>query len=522
LYQAKQDYLRVRALEVAEAGVEQAIAWLKGTAPDGTTNGSWRTIHPNSSPDNHANDTWYEVDLGNGESYKLCVRTDKCGDTSKIVITSVSTVVFGNNTASRTLKVRIERIAENVNCWNNVIFAGVGQMGHSINGNVVMRGSVHLLGDGEPFTDIDKDGRWDDNESYTDQNSNGQYDFGEPFTDSDSDGHRDAREPFIDSNGNGTRDPALKVTDLAEEISGTADVGNNYSGMSVTLKNLIPSLPTNSFGGETVETLSAKLRVKHGLVGISGSATVGWANTTGNTTKETMDGVYVTDGYTGNKGAANVYSDNGTGHSYDLGDGLVKFPNLSDPYPGYGSYQDYLASTSFVVPSSLTIDDTSFTIGDTNGSISYNATTKVMQISGKVYVNGDITFNESVRYSGKGTLVATENITVEGDLLPQTKFPTTDAIGLIAAKNMTIGDSAQRTIAAACYAQYKIYIPKQSEIAGSCVSSYFSVKNVPHLFQAPDLANNLPPGMPGGDPIWIVAIKINSWQDMGGSAGIKN
>lgn len=523
---ARTDYLRAKSLEAADAGVERAISILRGApAPDGSTDGSWRN-HPSTDPGNHSLDSWLEGQLSDdgSSSYKICVRTAAGGDAKKIIVTSIGTVVVNGITSSRTVNVMLERNAENVSPWNNVIFAGVGQSGKSINGNVVMRGSVHLLGDGEPFTDIDHDNEWDDAEAYTDTNHNGQYDLGEPFVDKDGDLCRDAQEPFLDANGNGVRDPSLKVTDLADELSGTADVGNNYSGMSATLRNCIPMPPTVSYGGQTVESLSGKLRVKHGLVSLSGSATVGWGNSTSNTIKETMDGVYVSDGYSGNKGSANVYSDNGVNQDYDLGDGVVKFPTLSDPYPPYATYMDYLKDNSYNKSGAMDIGGTSFDVGDGKGHIKYDAATGEMNITGIVYVDGDISFSGGKihKYTGSGTLVSTGNINVDCNVLPKTNFPVTDSLGLIAAHNMTVGGGAQLSVAAACYAQYQIYIPKQTELAGTCVSSYFNLKNVPHLYQVPALSSHLPPGMPGAEPIWVVTIGVKSWQDKGGTSLTQN
>ena len=37
--------------------------------------------------------------------------------------------------------------AEDVNVWRNALFAGTGQAGGLISGNVSVHGSVHLLGD---------------------------------------------------------------------------------------------------------------------------------------------------------------------------------------------------------------------------------------------------------------------------------------------------------------------------------------------------------------------------------------
>src|SRR5262249_43905619 len=111
----------------------------------------------------------------------------------------------------------------------------------------------------------------------------------------------------------------------------------------------IPACPTVSFGGETVDSLSAKLRAKHGRVDISGTATVGAVNVTGNSVKETMTGAYVSDGFGGDQGANQDYSEDGTSHSYDLKD-LMSFPDViatpTAPINGvtYATHMDYLSS----------------------------------------------------------------------------------------------------------------------------------------------------------------------------------
>ena len=127
--------------------------------------------------------------------------------------------------------------------WNNAIFAGAGAAGAMVNGNVNISGSVHILGTG------------------------------------------------------------LQSTDLAVDLGGTAElIGNNYEDLSASLKAKVPALPTTLVGGETVETLYAELRVKRGIVGLSGSSSVGDANDPGDAYKETVDGSFVTDGYGGTQG----------------------------------------------------------------------------------------------------------------------------------------------------------------------------------------------------------------------------
>lgn len=522
---SKRDVIRARAMSCAEAGVDKAISFLMTGGPNGEATGEWRTTHPSTNPNDHSADTLYTESMAAGESFSLCVRDGSGVTAGKVVITSTGTAIYGSATISRTVKVVVDYSKENVCPWNNAIFGGVGQSGKSINGNVKIMGSVHLLGDGEEFTDLDGDGRWDDNEPYTDSNHDGQYNLGEPYVDIDGDGHRDSKEPFLDVNGNGLREPALTVTDLAYETNGAATLGNNYAAMPAGLRSLVPNPPQDVFGGELIDTLEAKLRVKHGKVNISGSASVGNSNVAGNTYKETVNGTYVSDGFGGNAGTGAVHSDNGFANGYDLGDGVVKFPVL-DLLPftkdgiTYPSYMNYLALNSTIVVGDVNIQKgTPLTISGPKGSLSVDASGN-MTIDGIVYVTGNISFGPSkskIIYDGHGTLVTPNSVFVHCDILPKTNFPISDAMGLVARDRIELatgGGDAQLTMALAMYAQHKIISNKQSEIAGTMVASYYQMSNVPRLYQVPELANNLPPGMPGGDPIWIAGVSIESWQEM--------
>jgi hypothetical protein len=517
LYRSKNDMLRAQALDVAESGVEKAIYYLRNTAPDGSVDGTWRT-------------TGLTQTLSGAGSYTFSVADGTGDDTGKLVILCTGTASVGSKSINRRLRVVITYTQENVSVWNNVIFGGVGQTGQSINGNVVMRGSVHLLGEGEPYTDVNGNGHYDSSSNggtyapgdlYTDTNNNGHYDAGEPFW-----------EPWVDLNGNGVWDPPLTVTDLADDIGGTANIGNNYSGMSSTLSARIPTCPTQTVGGVAEQSLSAKLRVKHGQVSISGTATVGSSTSGGSPpVKGSMNGCYVSDGYTGNQGASSVYSDNGTTHGYDLGD-FVSFPDLITPETDggvtYSSHMDYLANAGMVITGPLNLQpDQTYSASDGYGdSISVDGHGNI-SVHGIVYVNGDINFNRGSG-SGNGTftystgpaggsLASTGNINVHTDLLSQGTFPTSDALGLIARHQLTLatgpGDS-QLTMEGAFYAQEQVQSQMQNEIAGTFVSSYFSMQNVPHMYQVPTLSDHLPPGMPGSTPIWIITTRVNSWTEV--------
>jgi hypothetical protein len=512
------DALRAQALAVAEAGAERALFYLRTQAPDGTTNGSWRTAGLTET-------------VGTLGTYTLVVQDGAGDNAGKTVITSTGRVINGSNgEIRRTTRVVAKVTREDISIWNNAIFGGVGQAGRSINGNVAVRGSMHLLGDGEPWTDLDGDKRWDAGEPYADTNTNGIYDAGEPYTDSDADGHWDARETFEDINGNAVCDPALTVTDLSSEVGGTANVGNNYDIMPSALRNLIPSPPTTSFQGEVVETLNGKLRAKHGYVSISGTASVGSPQALGGSPprKETMDGTYVSDGFGGNSGTANVYSDNGTSKRYDLGDGLVSFPTLSQPTVkngiNYTSYMSYLQTSGLNINADLTIQPgTSYgPVYDAKGNYLAVDTNGNIIIRGIVYINGDLRVqsipgNKVMRYTGRGSLVTTGSMYIGTDIIPAAaSFPVNHVMGFISRRRIDLatgGGDSQLMLAGAFYAQEAINSAKQNELLGTFVSSYFSMQNVPRMYQVPSLPDNLPPGMPGSGRIWIKSVRIDSWRE---------
>lgn len=65
----------------------------------------------------------------------------------------------------------------------------------------------------EPFTDLNRNGGWDDREPFDDRNENGRRDAGEPYLDLDKNGRWSPAEPYTDANENGQFDsPAVKIT----------------------------------------------------------------------------------------------------------------------------------------------------------------------------------------------------------------------------------------------------------------------------------------------------------------------
>jgi Tfp pilus assembly protein PilX len=506
MLRAGRDERRATAFYLAEAGIEYILS-------DVTTQAEANGGHITSQT---VDSTSVLNGLRSGAAGTITVTPDTGLDTSGTIVSSATYMGI-----TESVRVRIK--LNNVGVWNNAIFAGIGQAGRGINGNVDIRGSVHILGDGEPFTDLNGNGVRDGAESYTDSNGNGHYDAGEPFVDADGNGVWSPAEPFQDNNYNGIYDDPLTATELATDMSGNANIGNNYDGIPGTLSTRIPALVTQPYGGEMVQTLNTEVRIKHGKMNISGSATAGQTNITGNNIKETLDAMYVTDGYGGNQGASGVNADNGTANGYDLGN-RVKFPSLFDQYtdPGtginYSTYESYLDANSLLVPVSK-IDSTvpSFSYSSGGNSISWNQATSTFTVSGIVRIAGDMDLSSkgnTIYFSGKGTIFSKNDVRVHGSVLPKVMFPSTDCMGCIAKRDIqfaTGSGESQLSGAGAWYAQRQIVSAKQNKFAGTYVSDYFNMgTNVPSIYQVPTLSSNLPPGMPGNEP--IIVIQVVSWR----------
>src|SRR5687767_2400634 len=128
----KYDALRMRAVALAEAGAEKALHYLRTVAPDGSTDG-WRT--------NGLTET-----VANQGDYTMTVTDGTGPNAGKVIVECTGHAQDGSMEAWRAIRVTAVVDREDLSVWNNVIFGGVGQAGKSIQGNVRIRGSVHLLG----------------------------------------------------------------------------------------------------------------------------------------------------------------------------------------------------------------------------------------------------------------------------------------------------------------------------------------------------------------------------------------
>lgn len=448
---AERQRLTAVAFHLAEAGIERALSDLRQDFIAGGSINSWTdgNIHGYAiGPDteNFYTIPYVSTALNNG-TYTVQLK-NVSGSAGDIWIRSVGSI--GGVAQTLTVYVRMYSVSP----WNYAIFAGSGASGAMVNGNVDIRGSVLILGSG------------------------------------------------------------LNPGDLAIDLGGTAEfVGNNYRTLAAALRAKVPALPTVVIGGQTVETLNAKLHVKRGIIGLSGSSSVGEANVAGNAYKETADGIFVNDGFGGNQGAANVFSDNGTTNAYNLGDD-VRFPSLSDPYMGYSTYQEYLRNNALILTTELNNvkASSSFSYSNANGSISMDGSGN-LTVSGIVYVDGGNSVNlvdkgKTINYTGKGSILSTGNVQVNLNLLTagNNSFPYNN-IGFMTPNDITLGTTAQMDVMGLFYAENKITCSKQTDVLGTFVSNYFDMgRNVPAIYQVPEVINHLPPGMIGGNAYWYMVV----------------
>lgn len=442
----------IQAISIAEGGVERAIYELRQDFVGDLTSPSWADGDINGIACGPDTQNFYilvqDIVLGNG-AYTVELKNVE-GQTDQIWIRSTGTVGDINKIIQTYVKI------QNFSPWNNVIFGGAGSSGTLINGNVDIRGSVHILGEG------------------------------------------------------------LSDSDFAIDMSGSGNIGNNYSGIPSDLEDRIPDCPTTLYNGETVDSLGAEVRIRNGLAGLSGIAEIGNPDIFGNSFQETVNGVFITDGYGGNQGAENVYSDNGTENDYDLGDS-VRFPSLSDSYQGYPTYQEYLMDNALVI-SGLNINPNStFSYSNLNGSISMDGNGN-LTVSGIVYIDdGNLNMNKSgpdddIYYSGSGAILVEGNVGINVNLVTSgnNSFPT-NIIGIMTPNQIRF-NAANINVTGIFYAEDEIISQKQVSVAGTFVSNYFDMtQQVPSIYQVPDVINHLPDGMIGSEPIWVM--RVVSWQE---------
>ncbi len=400
--------------------------------------------------------------------------------------------------------------------WNNAIFAGRGQEAsrgnNTINGNVKIHGSVHVLGDNLYEGNVAVEG--------------------------------------ID-------------------MRGAAMIRNDYVGIVPEMAARVPTIKKTLYDGEMVETLDTELRVRKGIVALTGNAHVGVEWDSSEDYKGPVDGTYVTDGWGGAQEDTRVYSDNGSDNPYDLGDGFA-MPLFEDPWrdpdtgefvnnPNTGTWYTHAEYFTEVLvggpdrTASGGTFDGDVTIGEKTGFY-YNATTGVyktgnatntvspdpddhfilkkansdiIQINGAIHINGNLTFDKAdLFYTGRAAVMIEGAVSNKANLMTVNSpnnvndyamsFPVRNCLGLMSRGDMALCEkgAAQTRILGAFYSAGRVSSDMQTQCMGTMVGTNFEMGNaVPDIFQVPSLARNLPLGMIGDYP--VLRVRIVSWRELG-------
>ena len=388
----------------------------------------------------------------------------------------VRSIGTGPNSSTVTLESYLS--AENISPWNNAIFAGGGGSAAPITGNVIIAGSVHILGEGLPATTT-------------------------VFN-------------------NQTGDCRNNSTTIAPAI-----------GMDGTLVSKVD-------GGASSD-LSAKFRVKNGLVDMTlGTADIGSSSSLFKgiyvTDGDDGDGNGVNDDIIGgdNAGAGqNLYANKGatSAKAYDLGNYNTTLPIIDTALLNANSLN--LTATTEVDGWGTGLNDGALeltgkhkegptwyypNINKTDGtnSISFNSNTNILIITGIIKAVS-LNISDNITYAGRGTIYTTGTAAtaISGNVLPDTDgtYPTTNVFGVVSTGNMAMGGGAQILLTGAYYSAGEIETDWQTELAGTIVCKNFDMNlKVPKIWQVPSLATNLPPGMPGSTPIWVFTDR--TWREI--------
>ncbi len=416
--------------------------------------------------------------LGDGK-YRVLLLRD-ADEPNEIYIRSYAEHSTG---ARKILQLRL--VMDTLDAWRNAVFAGSGSATATINGNVNVSGSMHILGTGDTNS-------WSISGNATVLN-----------------GYKNA----------GT--PSVPAADMWSRVGHTLEV---VEGLT--------------YNGQPVYTLESVFRSKNVQVTIGGSAAIGDAATIdsngdgindiieydGHYYKPSMDAVYANKAITGT-----VYADETAWpDGYDLGD-KIQLPTLQEDYAGQLNrngqplnasdcvdpnacvYKDYITTMSVVVNGasafstscSLTPGVTdSFCVGyddnaaceagtggtcvDPNGCLKWvknpaAAGDPNLVIDGRVQITGCSQLilapgGSSVIYQGKGIIYTGGDVRIDGNLINPVdrEFLTHDLLGLITEKSLNMAESTpQSVLMGGFYAAQTIGTSKVGKIFGAMVANLF-------------------------------------------------
>jgi hypothetical protein len=464
----------VQAFYIAEAGLARAEAELINDLNNDQdfSNGSYVTTSGTIAlayDDSKFNNLFNDIPFGEG-FYTIQLKnypTDP-EDDSTIWVRSIGT---GPNSSTVTLECYLS--AENISVWNNAIFAGGG--GIPITGNVVIAGSIHILGDG-----------------------------------------------------------LLSTTTVFSNQTG--DCRNTNVGMASGLSSSIAGGTSSDLNAKfRIKNGRVDMSVGSADIGSAASPFKGIYVTDGDDAG--ADGV--NDDIIGGDNAGsgqNLYADKGatSAKAYDLGDYDISMPSIDTGYmddncldiseTGNNEFvgpvgdQKGLIAGALELTGDYKVTGTDYfpNINQTDGtnSINFDSETRVLTINGIIKVSS-LNISNDITYAGNGTIYTTGTTLIDGSVLPTTaaSYPTANVFGVVSTGDLTLPSTAQKNLTGAYYTAGTATCAKSDELAGTIVCKNFNITaNVPKIWQGPSLSANLPPGMPGAAAVWVFTDR--TWREI--------
>ncbi|HET7853807.1 MAG TPA: pilus assembly PilX N-terminal domain-containing protein [Candidatus Methylomirabilis sp.] len=435
--------------------------------------GGFLPLYTNPTLDSFGDGSTYTVLLGLRQSNKLTIRSEGTGPEG----------------ATKVVDVRAE--VRDLSVWGNAAFAGGGGSGARINGNVVIAGSVHILGQG------------------------------------------------------------LGPTGIAADFGGGAGIFNWYNGLDPIFTGKVPDINPSTLDAE-VRVKEGIVLMNSGAARVGNATSDGVPGgiklrVDGIYTDYGFAGTYG-DTYVFSDNGTNAKYDVPP-------DQPIQFPSLTGPRPdgGVGTYEDYLDANSWdpvtagVLPASavsgsdlrIYANTASFDVTDGTNRLAWDSISETLTVQGIIRIPGSLTLGGTTGPTQIGTINYTTgptggtffakragadwsesgtsgahqvSITVNSNLLPLGIYPTAETLGFIAKDRLNM-ERSNNSMAAAVFAENQVQIIKQYHVVGAVVSRFLDMgSQVPHLYQMPNLVKYLPPGMPGGEVFNYV--KILSWREL--------
>lgn len=143
---------------------------------------------------------------------------------------------------------------------------------------------------------------------------------------------------------------------------------------------------------------------------------------------------------------------------------------------------------------------------------------KVLIINGTVFVDGNLTLNGPIYYTGKGTLIINGNLRINEQLLASSSYPLVNALGLAVKGNTFINIGSANDdlddIQVALYTEADVvFLANNTKYYGALIAGFIDMTSAQNikLVLADALPGNLPPSLPASESNIVT---ITGWKEI--------